>query len=256
VRDLAGFGDPLSFAKPSGRARPLHTTIRRHHVEGGREAAASGRCKELYARKKRPCWARRVCGRTVKPRAHSRAPGGRERLPSRALLSGAGNEIGVVGSRAEEAFRRHYAHVFRFIRRRVRSDDEAEELAQLVFADAVRGLENFKPGATPVLALLYTVAQRRLADRARLLARRESLAEARLQLVAQNEYGPAVASAIREALERLPDQQRAVVVMKLLQGLSFAEISKRVSATEAACKMRFARGLESMRDDLRRAGHG
>jgi RNA polymerase sigma-70 factor (ECF subfamily) len=109
-----------------------------------------------------------------------------------------------------------------------------------------------------VLALLYTVAQRRLADRARLLARRESLAEledSRLQLVGESEYGPEVGSAIRAALELLPDQQRRVVVMKLLQGVSFAEIARRVGATEAACKMRFARGLESVRDELRKAGH-
>jgi RNA polymerase sigma-70 factor (ECF subfamily) len=162
-----------------------------------------------------------------------------------------------VGSRTEEAFRRHYAQVFRFIRRRVSSDHEAEELAQLVFADAVRSLERFKPGATPVLALLYTIAQRRLADRARTLARRESLDElvgTRLQLVAEGEYGADVAAAIRAALERVPEQQRQVVVLKLLQGLSFAEIAEQVGATEAACKMRFARGLEAVRDELRRLG--
>jgi RNA polymerase sigma-70 factor, ECF subfamily len=173
------------------------------------------------------------------------------------LLSRGLVERGVVGSRAEEAFRRHYAQVFRFIRRRVGSDEEAEDLVQLVFADAVRGLESFKPGATPVLALLYTVAQRRLADRARRLARRESLAEldeSRMQLVADSEYGPAVASAIRVALARLPEQQRQVVVLKLLLGVSFAEIGRRVGASEAACKMRFARGLESVRDDLQKAG--
>jgi DNA-directed RNA polymerase specialized sigma24 family protein len=41
-----------------------------------------------------------------------------------------------------------------------------------------------------------------------------------------------------------------------LQGLAFAEIAERIGATEAACKMRFARGLESVRDELRRAGVG
>jgi RNA polymerase sigma-70 factor (ECF subfamily) len=163
----------------------------------------------------------------------------------------------MVGTRSEEAFRRHYAQVFRYLRRRVSSDDEAEDLAQLVFADAVPRLETFKPGASPVLALLYTVAQRRLADRSRQLARRGSLVEldeTRLQLVEEKEYGPAAAAAIRGALELLPTEQRRVVAMKLLQGLSFAEVAQRTGATEAACKMRFARGLESVRDELQRAG--
>jgi RNA polymerase sigma factor (sigma-70 family) len=178
-------------------------------------------------------------------------------VAERSLLSRPSNEIEVVRSRVEEAFRRHYGQIFRFIRRRVGSDEEAEDLAQLVFADAVRSLERFKPGASPVLALLYTVAQRRLADRARTLARRESLAElseARLQLVNESDYGGNVASELRNALEQLPPQQRQVVVMKLVQGASFAEIAETVGATEAACKMRFARGLESVRDELQKSG--
>lgn len=127
----------------------------------------------------------------------------------------------------------------------------------MVFVDAARRLEGFRPGATPVLAWLYTVAQRRLADRARALARLESLAElsaGRLQAVGEHDYGANVAAALRAALRRLPEQQRRVVVLKLLQGLSFAEIAGRVGATEAACKMRFARGLEAVRSELEKEG--
>jgi RNA polymerase sigma factor (sigma-70 family) len=162
-----------------------------------------------------------------------------------------------VEIRSERAFRRHYGEVLRYLRRRLPSDDDAEELAQLVFADAARNLERFKPGATPELAWLYAVAQRRLADRARELSRRRSLGElerTRLRVVSENEYRPEVSAALRAALDRLPNPQLQVVVMKLLQGLSFAEIAERVGATEAACKMRFARGLESVRDEFARRG--
>lgn len=175
-----------------------------------------------------------------------------EQLPSRRP-----DEIEAVGTRSEEAFRRHYAQVFRYLRRRLPSDHDAEELTQLVFADAARGLDSFKPGATPVLAWLYTVAGRRLADRARSIARQEPLAELdhdRLHMVAETEYGSNVADALRAALEQLPEAQRQVVVLKLLQGLPFAEIAVEVGATEAACKMRFARGLEAVRDQLQREG--
>jgi RNA polymerase sigma-70 factor (ECF subfamily) len=168
------------------------------------------------------------------------------------------SEKQVVRDLVELAFRRHYGQVFRYLRRRTGSDEAAEELAQLVFADAAAGLERFKPGATPVLAWLYTVAQRRLADRARRLARSgESLGElarSRLELVAPLEYGPNVAGAVRAALGRLPVEQRRVVVLKLLHGCSFAEIAERVGSTEAACKMRFGRGLEAVRADLEREG--
>jgi RNA polymerase sigma-70 factor, ECF subfamily len=155
--------------------------------------------------------------------------------------------------RSEEAFRRHYGQLFRYIRRRTPDDFEAEDVTQSVFLDAAQRLGDFKPGASPVLAWLYTVAQRRLADRARRLAHQHaSLRELEQMRFAPAEpvYGTEVAAALREAIAALPETQRTVVVMKLLRGLSFAEVADRVGTSEAACKMRFARGLEALRDRL------
>ena len=155
--------------------------------------------------------------------------------------------------RSEEAFRRHYAQLFRYVRRRTPDDFEAEDVTQAVFVDAAQRLGDFTPGASPVLAWLYTVAQRRLADRARRLAHQHAslreLEQTRLA-PAETAYGPDVAAALRGAIAALPETQRAVVVMKLLRGLSFAEIADRVGTSEAACKMRFARGVEALRDRL------
>jgi RNA polymerase sigma-70 factor (ECF subfamily) len=159
----------------------------------------------------------------------------------------------VVPDRSEEAFRRHYAQLFRYIRRRTPDDFEAEELTQAVFAEAAQRLGAFKPGASPVLAWLYTVAQRRLADRARRLAHRHAalreLEQTRLA-AADEDYGADVAAALRDAIAALPETQRDVVVMKLLRGLSFAEIASQLGASEGAAKMRFARGLEALREHL------
>lgn len=155
--------------------------------------------------------------------------------------------------RSEEAFRHHYGQLYRYIRRRTPDDFEAEDVAQAVFADAAQRLADFKPGDSPVLAWLYTVAQRRLADRARRLAHQHAslreLEQTRLA-AADVEYGAELTAALREAITALPETQRTVVVMKLLRGLSFAEIAGQVGTSEAGCKMRFARGLETLRDRL------
>ena len=159
---------------------------------------------------------------------------------------------------AGSAFRRHYAQVFRYVRRRADSHEEAEDLAQAVFADASERLRDFEPGAPPVLAWLYTVARRRLADRGRLARRAPQTIAAldlvRLESTEQQPYGPRVAEALRHAIEALPPGQRQVVVLKLLEGRRFDEIARRVGASEAACKMRFARGLEALRTELERRG--
>ena len=164
----------------------------------------------------------------------------------------------MVDDLAARAFRRHYEQVFRYLRRRTETEEQAEELTQAVFVDAAERLHHFQPGSAPVLAWLYTVAQRRLADRARRAARAPetlgSVESLRAHPVEETTYGPAVAQALKEAIALLPAGQRQVVVMKLLEDRSFAEIARRVGASEAACKMRFARGLEALRADL--AGRG
>jgi RNA polymerase sigma-70 factor, ECF subfamily len=157
----------------------------------------------------------------------------------------------VVDEATESAsFRRHYREIYRYVRRRSRSASDAEDVTQDVFADAARALAGFEPGEGPPIAWLYTVAQRRLIDRARRQARRREVsAETALELVAEPpaEYGREVSEVLRSGIEQLPRLQQEVVVMKLVQGRSFAEIASALDAGEGACRMRFLRGLEQLR---------
>jgi len=164
-----------------------------------------------------------------------------------------------VESPIAAAFRRHYGEVYRFLRRRTESDHVAEDLAQAVFADAAARLRRVEHGDAPVLAWLYTVARRRLVDRARAAARGQgtlaSLDESRARpLEATLEYGEQLGALIGASIRELPEGQRRVVVMKLLEGRPFAEIAERIGVSEAACKMRFSRGLESLRSELTQRG--
>jgi RNA polymerase sigma-70 factor (ECF subfamily) len=153
--------------------------------------------------------------------------------------------------------RRHYRDVYRYVRRRSRNDADAEDITQEVFADAARALDRFKPGSPPLLAWLYTVAQRRLADAGRRQGRRPELGDERaLELVVAPapEYGSEAAAALGRGLAQLPLLQRQVVTMKLISGMSFAEIAQATRSSEGACRMRFLRGLEQLRDYLEEEG--
>ena len=124
--------------------------------------------------------------------------------------------------------------------------------AQQVFADAVAGLQESGQGD---LAWLYTVAKRRFVDELRrdAVARRVGALEV-VPAEPTGEYGPQVAATLRRALERLPEGQRQVVVLKLLRGLPFAEIAARAGISVDATKMRFLRALETLRSELEREG--
>ncbi len=153
---------------------------------------------------------------------------------------------------AEGAFRRHYGHVYGYFRRRLGDPERAEELTQEVFAAAAASLPDQRPGDPPVLAWLYTVARRRFADEARRRAR-ERKAAALLPRRSASEYEP-IAGALREAIGSLPGGQARVVLLKLVRGLTFAEIGAEVGLTEAAAKMRFVRALERLRAELSERG--
>jgi sigma-70-like protein len=57
--------------------------------------------------------------------------------------------------------------VYRYLRRRTKNADDAEELTQQVFADAALTLSRMEAGPGSLLGLLYTIARRRFADEAR-----------------------------------------------------------------------------------------
>jgi RNA polymerase sigma-70 factor, ECF subfamily len=159
-----------------------------------------------------------------------------------------------VNDVADRAFRRHYEQVYRYVRRRTHDHHRAEDLTQQVFAEAAAGLAD---SPAPALAWLYTVAQRRFADE----ARRDALARRAggLRLIPgerseSRDYGTDLARTLRAAIERLPEGQREVVVLKLLRGARFAEIGARLGISTEAAKMRFVRALEALRTELEEEG--
>lgn len=154
---------------------------------------------------------------------------------------------------AAEAFERHYGSVYRFVRRQATGREEAEDLTQEVFVSAVAALDSARVESPPPLRWLYTVAQRRLIDAGRRRRLTEVVAEEEPRAY-ESVYGREVAETLARAVADLPDSQRLVVVAKLWEGRGLSEIADRLGTTEAACKMRLARGLAQLRDRLKEEG--
>ncbi len=147
----------------------------------------------------------------------------------------------------DRAFRAHWADVVAFLRRRTGSADRAEELAQQVFADAAADLRD---DGRPPLAWLYTVAKRRFTDELRARGRAARL----VGLPRPVAYDEDLRTALVSAFARLPESQRSVVMLKLVRGLSFAEVSGELGISETAARMRFSRALEKVRAFLLEEG--
>lgn len=148
-----------------------------------------------------------------------------------------------------------YRKVLRFARRRVGSVEDAEDVTQEVFGNVAAQLDGRDKGL-PTLAWLYTVAQRRIADEAR---RRDRSRTVPLEVVpepaaAELSYGQEVAQTLAAGLATMPEGQRRAVVGRLLQGRSFADLGQELGTSEEACRMRFMRGLQHLREEFTREG--
>jgi RNA polymerase sigma-70 factor (ECF subfamily) len=164
----------------------------------------------------------------------------------------------VMDEHAAASLRRQYGSVYRFVRRRGATREDAEDLTQEVFEEAIAALGQARLGADGApLAWLYTVARHRLIDRLRTRPGRSAqLDPDGLPAAADHAYGPGIVHALLEGLHGLSEAQRRVVVLKVFEGRPFAEIAADVGASEEACRMRFSRGLAALRRHLLEKGVG
>jgi RNA polymerase sigma-70 factor, ECF subfamily len=156
---------------------------------------------------------------------------------------------------AQYAFERYSQHVYRFLLKRTGNHHDAEELTQRVFAEAAETLSD-QAAPTSLLGWLYAVAERRFIDE----VRRRSIARRTLPLLAESPVAPdlaysrEIAAVLKQAIAALPAEQRIVVVRKVIQGDSFADIADELSISVDACKMRLSRAIATLREELRELG--
>ncbi len=134
--------------------------------------------------------------------------------------------------------------------------DPADTLGE-VFVQVVRKLQGFHGSESEFRAWLFTIARHRLIDEARLRARRPQESAHPTSDVAPPEETAAgrpassVASPeVQEILSRLTAEQRDVLFLRVLAGLTVEETAQVLGKTDTAIKRLQARGLKSLRRKL------
>lgn len=130
---------------------------------------------------------------------------------------------------------------------------EPEDLASDVFVGVVRGLASFRGNEGDLRAWVFTIAHRRLVDERRRLGRRREapVSPDHLPALAGRAVGDVEEEAlaglerdrVRRVLDGLSEDQRAVVLLRILGGLSVAEVARVLGKREGAVKMLQRRGL-------------
>ena len=153
----------------------------------------------------------------------------------------------------------HAERVYGALRRFGLDPDEADEVAQEVFVRAWRGLARFEERSqfsTWLYRIAFNEAQRRLSRRPAPRAQPDPDrgADPILAVPEAPELGPDAQTlerefeqALEEALDELPADWRAAVVLRDVEGLSTHDAAEIVGVREAAFKSRLHRGRMQLR---------
>ena len=144
----------------------------------------------------------------------------------------------------EQIVRRHQAAVYRVGLRMLGSRADAEDVTQETFVRAWRGLDRFR-GQSALNTWLYRIVTRRCLDA--LAARRtteqldaastESVEDEPAGIVEQREQ----LEAVKRAIAGLPADQRAALVLREFEGLSYDELADVLGTSVASIKGRLHR---------------
>jgi RNA polymerase sigma-70 factor (ECF subfamily) len=147
------------------------------------------------------------------------------------------------------------ARVFGLVTRVLRDPGYSEETTQEVYLQVWRGAESYDPSAGSALSWLMTLAHRRAVDR----VRAEQSASARdSRYGAANVDPPAdqVADSVitrderrqvADCLGSLTDVQREAIHLAYYDGLTYVQVSERLSANLATIKSRMREAIRALR---------
>jgi RNA polymerase sigma-70 factor (ECF subfamily) len=136
-----------------------------------------------------------------------------------------------------------------YVRSIVRDPHAAEDITQIVFTKLMKAIKKYERRDVPFAAWIIRVARNVALDQIR-ASRQIPLAEVRTSDEGGEQVGFERALCLREALERVPEEQREVLVLRHVAGLSPGEIAERLGKTEASIHGLHHRGRGTLRAAL------
>lgn len=157
----------------------------------------------------------------------------------------------------ELLMRRHNERLYRVARSVVRDEHEAEDIVQETYVRAYAHLSRFEGRAsvaTWLTRIAFHEALRRRRQRLQAAALGRSLAFTKSPRANRSEeiHMPPDASSgtLIDAIDALPINARAVVVLRLVQGLSTRETATSLRMSESNVKVLLHRGTQQLRERL------
>jgi RNA polymerase sigma-70 factor (ECF subfamily) len=155
-------------------------------------------------------------------------------------------------NRFGQLYERNFERVYAFIARRVRNRQEAEDLTSEVFRQALANLGRFEWRGIPFVAWLFRIAANAVTDGWQ-RGTKES-ADPIPESPADRAWEDIERSALLfQLLDRLPPDQRRVIIKRFVEQRSIREIAQELRRSEGAIKQLQFRALENLRERMGRS---
>ena len=141
-------------------------------------------------------------------------------------------------------YERYRIPVYRYLRARTLSDDEAQELAAITFERALQSIDRFRPVGGGLLAWLLRIARNAHIDRIRHATRDRTF----LPDPAMSATHPDDDVILRALVDALPVRQRDAIQLRFAAGLTAREIGGVLGMSEAAAQKQVERGLQALKE--------
>jgi RNA polymerase sigma-70 factor, ECF subfamily len=144
--------------------------------------------------------------------------------------------------------------VYDFIHYRTSHKQTAEDLTSVTFTKAFQKIDSFHGTQGLFSAWLFRIARNTVIDHMRTAKNTLDLdaaanAPARDDVAGEAEVKDRL-DQVKKYLDKLSQDQREIVVMRLWDELSYAEIADLTGKTEGNCKVIFSRVLQKMQEEL------
>ena len=144
-----------------------------------------------------------------------------------------------------------YSHnIYGYVRSIVRDDHEAEDITQHVFAKLMTRISRYDDRGVPFFAWLLRLARNVAIDHLR--ANRLTPTEHVIDPDLSSSDDLDRAETVRSALATLPDEQRQVVILRHVVGLTPGEIANRMGRSEGSIHGLHHRGRRALQRELER----
>ncbi len=154
-----------------------------------------------------------------------------------------------------EAYAAHAAELYGFAVRSLADAGLAEEAVQETFLRAWRAGQRFDPQIGSLRTWLFAILRNVVIDLGRARAARPAVADGNVEPAVEPFDEALLAWQIEEAMRRIGEQHRRVLVETHYRGRPYAEVAKELGVPEGTVKSRVYYGLRALRVVLEEMGY-